>query len=215
MRLPMRRALPALAGFAAAAQPRRRVRPPGRRAAGGLATLATVLGLLALAAWAAAASQRAVLGELRAAGSHLRAAEAFEAAQGGLEFVLALLHAGPLDAACEPASAPAPSLAEQLESGTVLIGCQRLDNGWACLCPPAVLTAPTVALAPAAPAVPAFRVEARRVASSTTVHLHATGWGSGGHAVARLSMLASPGQGTSPPTSPPDWRRVPGSWRDF
>lgn len=222
MRGPSRPGHRPLRGRAGPAQPWSRTRPvPGR--SHGLATLATVLGLLALAAWAAAASQRAVLGELRATASHIRAAEAFEAAQGGLEFGLALLHAGPLDAACQPARDPLPSLADRLGSGTVALGCQRLASGWACQCPLAAPGPDGAAGSPAPagpvePAGPAFRVEAQRLATGAagaagaTVHLRATGHGSGGTARATLSMLASsPAQATSPPM----WRPVPGSWRDF
>jgi hypothetical protein len=177
---------------------------------GGLATRATVLGLLALAAWAAAASHRAVVSELRAAASHLRAAEAFEAAQGGLEFTLALLHAGPVDATCQPApgSAPAPSLAEQLVHAAAELGCQRLDSGWACRCPqPGVAEEAT----PAAAVAPGFRVEVMRVGTSDALQLRATGRGSGPASVATVSVLVAPQPGTSAPT----WRQVPGSWRDF
>ena len=211
MRGPTPRARRPIPGLAGPARPRLRARHGRGRGRGlGLATLATVLGLLALAAWAAAASQRAVLGELRAAASHMRASEAFEAAQGGLEFTLALLQAGPLDAACRPAQAPLPSLADRLESGTVELGCQRLEAGWACQCPPTAGDAAAAAGVPAS-AVPAFRVEARQIAKGATVQVRATGQGSGGPALATLSMRASPREGTSPPT----WHPVPGSWRDF
>lgn len=185
-------------------------RPSGtrRRRAGGLATLATVLGLLALAAWVAAASHRAAVSDLRAAAHHLRAAEAFEAAQGGLDFTLALLHAGPLDAACQPASAPARSLAERIDLGPVDLACQRQQVGWACHCPPAGRDA---AAMPPAPGAPGFRVEATRAATGGAVRVRATGWGAGGAGVATVTVLASP----LPDTPGHAWRRVPGSWRDF
>lgn len=192
----------------------------GRRRAGGLATLATVLGLLALAAWAAAASQRAATSDLRAAAHHLRAAEAFEAAQGGLDFALGLLHAGPLDAACQPAGAPARSLAEWLDLGAVTLACQWLEGGWACQCPlpgggaAAVPPAPGPASGPASGPVqgaPGFRVEATRAATGGAVQLRATGWGAGGAGLATLSTHAIPHASGCAPA----WRRVPGSWRDF
>lgn len=179
-----------------------------RRRAGGLATLATVLGVLALAAWAAAASHRASVSELRAAADHLRAAQAFEAAQGGLDFALGLLHAGPLDAACRPADAPARSLAEWLDLDTVGLACQRLAGGWACQCPHPVAGA---ASPPTQPAAQGFRVEARRVAMGEAVQIRATGWGTGGAGLATVTTLAIPH--VSAPA--PGWRRVPGSWRDF
>lgn len=189
--------------------PAARRRPgPSRRRAGGLATLAMVLGLLALAAWAAAASQRASVSELRSAADHLRAAEAFEAAQGGLDFTLALLHAGPLDAACLPTSGPSRSLAEWLDLGTLGLACQRLDEGWACRCPHP--DAAAVARPPAS-AAPGFRVEARQAAAGGAVQIRATGWGAGGGGLATVTTLAIPQPGM-PPTA---WRRVPGSWRDF
>ena len=178
----------------------------------GLATLATVLALLALAAWSTAFAQRAILHELRATASHLRAAEAFEAAQGGLEWALALLQAGPLDAACLPASAPQPSLAERLALGPVEAACHRTAAGWSCQCPPAGAAAHegSVANGP-----PAFRIVALQADPAGVVQLRATGHGTGGVGHASVSMLAAPVTAPAPGASPAVWRRVPGSWRDF
>lgn len=183
-------------------------RGPSRFRAGGLATLATVLALLTLAAWAAVFGQRAALNELRATASQLHAAEAFEAAQGGLDWALGLLQAGPVDGTCMPASAPQGSLAERLALGPVEMVCRRSKAGWACRCPaagPAALDDPTVTTPPA------FRVVATRPDPAGPVHLRAIGFGSGGAGQAAASVLASPAPGASPTV----WRRVPGSWRDF
>lgn len=179
-----------------------------RRLAGGLATLATLLALLTLAAWAAAFAQRAALHELRASANHLRAAEAFEAAQGGLDWALALLQAGPVDAACLPAAPPAASLAERLAQGPVEAACRRLEAGWACQCTQA---GPVAADAATATSPPGFRVTASRMDPTGVVHLRATGHGAHGSGQASVSMAAARAPGPSADV----WRRVAGSWRDF
>ena len=180
---------------------------PGRRPRG-LTTLATVLGLLALAAWAAASAQRAAVSELRAAASHLRAAQAFEAAQAGLDFTLALLQAGPVDAQCEPQAGGAWSLPQALEAGAVELACHQGEAVWVCGCPTPAAAAPAGAV-PLSGA--SFRVEALRLGSPGPVRLHAFGQAPGGGGQATLSLLAAPEAG--PP--PLHWRPVPGSWRDF
>ena len=191
------------------------------RHARGLATLAMVLGLLALAAWSAASSQRALASELRAAASHLRAAEAFEAAQGGVDFALALLHAGPVNAACAAAAAPAQSLAQWLERGPAELSCRHGSQGWACQCPALADTAgsggsggsggsaDTPGTAEAAEAT--FRVEIRPEGAGGAVRLRAFGQGRRGSGAATVTVLAAPVVGAGGAR----WQRVPGSWRDF
>ena len=208
---PLHHAAPRLAGSGRRTRTRPRPQPrPGTRGrlSRGLATLASVLTLLGLAAWAAAPAQRAVAGEVRAAASHLRAAEAFEAAQGGLDFALALLQAGPLDATCQPAAGAGRPLAHWLELGPVELACQRQATGWACQCPGAAAPGPPPSAgAPTA----AFRVQATRAGSAAPVLLRAHGQGRGGAGTARLSLLVA----AEPGPAPARWRRVPGSWRDF
>lgn len=193
-------------------------RPPHR--ARGVVTLAAVLALLALAAWAAAASQQAVVSELRAAASHQRAAEAFEAAQGGLDLARALLGVGAVDDRCLPASAPARSLAQRLAHGPVALACRQQGQEWSCEC------AASGALAEAGsslPPSPSFRVEASLAGASGAVLLRSTGRGTGGAGTATVAELVRPvesgssgSSGSSDPSgSPSHWRRVPGSWRDF
>jgi hypothetical protein len=190
-----------------------------------------VLALLALAAWGAAASQRTLVAELRAAAAHAQAAEAFEAAQGGLDFALALLQAGTVNAACLPAPAAGADVSVALQHGPVQAACRRGDDGWECAC---------AALGEPAPLAPgsgvAFRVGLQALPAPGVVQLRAVGCNrsslscppdaaatdASGRAVSRLAVRvhAAPPAGASQaghPVAPsaPAWRRVPGSWRDF
>lgn len=83
----------------------RRARPPRRRVRGA-ATLVVVLMLLIVAALAAAYASRNIVFEQRTAANQARATQAFEAAEAGLEWALAMLHAGRVDAACTPLADP-------------------------------------------------------------------------------------------------------------
>ena len=197
----------------------------------GIVTLAAVLTLLALAAWAAAASQQAVVSELRAASSHQRAAEAFEAAQGGLELARVLLGLGALDDHCLPAGVPARALAERLALGPVMLACRQQGRGWSCECPSSGEVAPGAPPAAASPpsATPScltFRVELTLAGASGAVLLRSTGRGADGSGTATVAELVRPAPtgssgssgssgASSPSGSPPHWRRVPGTWRDF
>jgi hypothetical protein len=62
--------------------------------------------LLVVAALAAAYASRNLVFEQRTAANQVRATQAFEAAEGSLEWALAMLHAGRLDAACMPLADP-------------------------------------------------------------------------------------------------------------
>lgn len=203
---------------------------PRRTAAGGFATLATVLALLALAAWGAAVSQRTLVAELRAAAAHTRAIEAFEAAQGGLDFALALLQSGPVDAACLPAPGAGANVSVALEHGTVQAACRQGADSWACAC--AALGEPAVV--PPGSGV-AFRVGLQALPAPGVVQLQAVGCSrasascpaEAAHADApayavswlalRVYALPAAPQGPAEASVAPTqaWRRVPGSWRDF
>ena len=105
----------------------------------GLATLAIVLGLLLLAAGVAASSQRALRAEEEAVSSLVHGARAFEAAQAGLDFALAALNAGALDANCSRLEATRESGAERRWAAQLLVGpvhalCVRGSQGWLCRC---------------------------------------------------------------------------------
>jgi len=196
-----------------------------RAPTGGFATLATVLVLLALAAWGAAASQRTLLSEWRASAAHARAAQAFEAAQGGLDFALALLRAGPVDAACMPGPLGGAAVSKALEHGPVEAACRRGESGWACGCAALATPAPLEA-----GAGPAFRVLLQPASAPGLVQVKAIGCSqaapscplqprdeAAGHAESQLTMrLAETAQGApDAPEQVTGWRRVPGSWRDF
>lgn len=203
---------------------------PARGTSSGFATLASVLALLALAAWGAAVSQRTLAPELRAAAAHARAAEAFEAAQGGLDFALALLQSGPVDGACLPALAAGANVSLALEHGTVQAACRRRDAGWACAC--TALDEPAPLLAGNGVA---FRVVFQRLPAQGVVQLQAFGCNQASpscppdaavadaptRAVSRLAArvqaatTSSAGVADASSSAGSAWRRVPGSWRDF
>lgn len=146
-----------------------------RRRDRGAAALIVVLMLLAVAALAAAYASRNLVFEQRTAANQLRATQAFEAAEAGLEWALAMLHAGRVDAACTPLADPDAAgdtfrdrrVAIDAASGRVTArlrsdgqpraaACVFDGGAWRCSCPDD--TAP----APAAPAdagpFPAFVV---------------------------------------------------------
>lgn len=120
----------------------------------GAATLVVVLMLLAVAALAAAYASRHLVVEQRTAANQARATQAFEAAEAGVEWALAMLHAGRIDDTCTPLADPeAPGatlrdrrLAIDAATGRVSThrrsdgqpreaACVSAGSGWRCSCP--------------------------------------------------------------------------------
>ena len=80
----------------------------------GSATLAVALVLLAAATLAVAYGSLGLLAEQRQAGNQLRSTQAFEAAEAGLEWALALLgDAEPIGTDCTPSPAAATTLRDR------------------------------------------------------------------------------------------------------
>jgi hypothetical protein len=133
--------------------------PKPSRPPRGSATLVVILMLAFLGLLLMAAAHRSLLTEQRSAANLYRAAQAFEAAEAGLEWTLARLNSGaaiddrcseqpdglggtsfrerfaplpptPLRSAPDAPLPPSPPTAEEAAPG-----CQRAGTGWACQCP--------------------------------------------------------------------------------
>ena len=151
--------------------PCRRPRPGPQR---GAAALIVVMLLFFLVSLVAAYAARNLLFEQKTSANQYRATQAFEAAEAGLEWALAMLNGSRIDAACNPLVPPdvsqdsfrqrylnidldggyAPRL---LADGTSeRPSCVQSATGWSCSCPSGGAPSPSV---PADGAVhPAFRV---------------------------------------------------------
>ena len=129
-----------------AARPRWLVRPT--RPAQGAASLALIMVWLVAASLVVLYANRALIFEQRASANQVRSAQAFEAAEAGIEWALALLsHPGPVDSQCRPTDASgARTLRERLlqvdgatgrvSAGPAQAGCGRAAGGtWQCSCP--------------------------------------------------------------------------------
>lgn len=117
----------------------------------GAATLVVVMVLFFLMLLVAAYAGRTLIFEQRTSANQYRSAQAYEAAQGGLEWALAMLNSGQrIDAACQPSTNPADNtfrdryLAidvtnEKVTPATPAAGrfaaCMRGQAGWQCQCP--------------------------------------------------------------------------------
>lgn len=160
------------------------LRAPRPRAQRGAAALIVVLLLFFVISLVAAYAGRNLIFEQKTSTNQYRATQAFEAAEAGLEWALALLNGGRVGAACEPSTNAAhPSFRERflvsdaadsnpqghfvprtwdnLNPERLRPSCIRSGAGWNCSCPDGA--APT----PEAPAGggtnPAFRVCFERV----------------------------------------------------
>ncbi|HMO48584.1 MAG TPA: PilX N-terminal domain-containing pilus assembly protein [Rubrivivax sp.] len=82
---------------------------PLPRIAHGAATLVVVMVLFFIVALVAAYTSRNLIFEQRTSANQYRAAQAFEAAEAGVEWALTMLNSGRIDAACVPQNNPATS----------------------------------------------------------------------------------------------------------
>ncbi len=156
-----------------------------RRPSRGAASLTVVMILFLIISLAAAYTSRNLIFEQRTAGNQYRSTQAFEAAEAGLEWALAMLNSGRIDAACAPGTAgdtsfrqryldidvtsdglttprtrPAGALAAD-GGGDLWPSCVFNGTDWDCSCPDngvPVLVAPV-----GAGVFPAFRVRFVRV----------------------------------------------------
>lgn len=150
-------------------------RPPSRRRQTGVATLLIVMALFFLVSMVAAYSSRNLVFEQRTSANQYRATQAFEVAEGGVDWALALLNSGRVDASCAGSFDPAqPSFRSRylgidaargtVTPSTVAVACQRNSAGWSCSCPSAGEPAP---VDPGGTGVrPAFRVKLQPALSS-------------------------------------------------
>ncbi len=121
--------------------------PPSQR---GAAALTVTLVLFFVMTMVAAYAHRNHLFELRATANHVRATQAFEAAEAGLEWGLAMLNdPRPVDAQCQPRDGDEPDFRKRHLAVSTITGaleprtgddegraaCVRDGNGWQCSCP--------------------------------------------------------------------------------
>lgn len=109
--------------------------PPQR----GAATLPITLMLSFALLMAVAFANRSVVFEVRSAGHQVRAAQAHEAAQAGLQWTLAQLNTQtPVGDDCMASNEPsALAWRDRLATGALLASCEHSTTGWRCHCPPA------------------------------------------------------------------------------
>jgi type II secretory pathway pseudopilin PulG len=190
---------------------RHATRPPHQR---GSVALPTLLVVLLLMGWLALAAHRSLLVEQRSTSHQVRAAQAFEAAEAGLEWAIAQLNRPqPIDDRCLPTDrpddrsfrerfVPTESSSEALMPTTWRDGvrdialaptCVRSDGAWQCSCPSNGLPSLTVAAADST-AAPAFSVQFTAGPTPATVRLSSVG-------CATLGGPCQPGSGSSTQTS--------------
>ena len=143
----------------------------------GVATLLVVMALFFLVSMVAAYASRNLVFEQRTSANQYRATQAFEVAEGGVEWALALLNSGRIDGSCAASvdvinnSFRARYL--NIDAATGVIGpvrwnsptgsvpltpsCLRHNDGWACSCPDNA--APLLADPGGVGTKPAFRVQ--------------------------------------------------------
>jgi hypothetical protein len=171
--------------------PHPRVHRAGRAAAqGGATTLIVVMVLFFLAALAAAYANRNLLFEQRTSANQYRSTQSFEAAEAGVEWALAQLNGGLVNAACEPDAAGASSFRNRYlvtNAGTGVVtrrlhavdpaarlwaACTLDGDNWRCACPTGDLPDPDTMPAGA----PAFAVRfANQIARPGLVRLEVNG----------------------------------------
>jgi len=182
-------------------------RPPRPAAQRGAAALIVVMLLFFIVSLVAAYAGRNLIFEQKTSANQYRATQAFEAAEAGLEWALAMLNGGRIDDACIP---PAPvdntlgsfrqryldidaddgHYAPRLWAANLTRGrpsCVQSDTGWNCSCPTG--TAPTPLIPAGTATRPAFRVcfEALNPPQPGAVRIVSTGVSTG-----RPSFFAQP-----------------------
>ena len=191
--------------------------PPAR----GAAALIVVMLLFFVISMVAAYASRNLIFEQKTSANQYRATQAFEAAEAGLEWAIAMLNGGRIDASCAPSTNVANNsfraryLQMDADSGVFTPrtwdnagateplhpSCVRSDAGWVCSCPTAA--APALAAPGGTGQYPAFRISFEPVAQPGAVRVESvgctrldenclsTGQGSGGEAAARVSVVVA------------------------
>lgn len=178
-----------------AAQRRAAPRPAGRQR--GVATLVVVMALFFVISLVAAYASRNLIFEQRTSANQYRSTQAFEAAEAGIEWALAMLNAGRVDATCQPTADDTfdsfrarflrlDAASGQFTPATWLNGatneplraiCVRTAAGWNCSCPRD--SAPAIAAADGIGSFPAFSVRFQGVGRDGLVRAISVGCTSG------------------------------------
>lgn len=192
--------------------------PKGHARQRGAATLVIVMVLFFLVLLVAAYSARTLIFEQRTSANQYRSAQAYEAAQGGLEWTLAMLNSNQrIDGDCLPTQDPAFDtfrdryLVVEVENGRVrpatsgvgrFAGCTRTQQGWSCKCPVAEMATlasePTssaafiVAMRPWLPSASAepLRISSRACSSGNDQRCYADGTSSADAASTQAMQVA-------------------------
>ncbi|MBX3605298.1 MAG: hypothetical protein KF788_08500 [Piscinibacter sp.] len=176
----------------------------------GATTVIVTLALLAATLLMLLAANRQLLLELRLSGNQVRSAEAFEAADAGLDWAGAMLNGAlPAGADCRPAPAPAPTFRERYlaidathitprpaaDGGPRVARCAHDGATWHCTCPDDAGTLP-------APHGPSFAVRFADAGRPGVVRVVVDGDGPP-DAVARHETLLTlqPALASPPPTA--------------
>lgn len=159
-----------------------------RRTQHGIATLAVVMILFFVVSLVAAYTSRNLIFEQRTSANQYRSTSALEAAEGGVEWALAMLNHGRITAACANSTltsdssfreryvqidadgkmTPVPNTA----GGDLMAGCVWNGAGWSCSCPGSGLPSFASWTPPSATGVyPAFRVRFVRIENSGSLPL--------------------------------------------
>jgi hypothetical protein len=197
---------------------RRRSHPRSQR---GAAALLVVMLLFFVISMVAAYASRNLIFEQKTSANQYRATQAFEAAEAGLEWAVALLNGGRIDDTCAPSTDVGQSTFRarylNIDFDTGLFeprtwdnagateelhpSCVRTDAGWSCHCPGNA--APVLAEPVGTGAYPAFRISflpggqagAVRIESVGCTRLDEAclrdGQGSSGEAAARVSVVVA------------------------
>lgn len=207
----------------------RRETPARRAGQRGAATLVVVMVLFFLVLLVAAYSARTLIFEQRTSANQYRSAQAYEAAQGGLEWTLAMLNSNQrIDGDCLPTQDPAFDtfrdryLAVEVDNGRVrpatsgvgrFAGCTRTQQGWRCKCPsaelPTLVSEPTsnaafiVAMRPWLPSTPAepLRIVSRACSSGNDLRCYSGGTTSADAASTQSVQVALVPVVRQPPTA--------------
>jgi Tfp pilus assembly protein PilX len=201
--------------------PRPAPKTPRRQAQSGVATLLVVMALFFLVSMVAAYASRNLVFEQRISANQYRATQAFELAEGGVDWALALLNGSRVDGSCaasvdvasdrfrtrylridgasgviDPVRWNSPT-----GSATLTPSCLRHAEGWTCSCP---ANAAPVLADPGGPGVkPVFRVQFEATTTPGILRISSTGCtanddsclrlarGEGAEAAARLNVTVA------------------------
>lgn len=160
----------------------------------GVATLTTTLLLLFVMTLVVGVANRNLIFEQRSSANQLRSTRAFEAAEAGLEWALAMLNSDTtIDANCAPSAAPGGTSFRRRfvnydaasrnftprawsDAGSIVplqAACVRTDGGWSCSCPSS--GHPTLAAPPDGGSHPAFALRFVAAGRAGTLNVVATG----------------------------------------